>query len=121
VDRLDQDRSEALVEAARDLAHQLDVLALVLADRDLLGLVGEHVGSLEDRIEEEPCRDQLALARGFLLELGHPVEVAVRRERGEVPGELGVLAHVGLPEEDAALRIEPGRDQDGGRVVDVPT
>ena len=61
---LDQDRlagGEALVEAARDLAHQLDVLALVLADRDLVGLVGEHVGGLQHGIEEERRRDQLAL------------------------------------------------------------
>ena len=70
---LDQDRRrrrEALVEAARDLAHQLDVLALVLADRDLAGLVGEHVGGLQHGIEEQRRRDQLALLRRLLLELG---------------------------------------------------
>ncbi len=51
---LDQRLSaEALVEAARDLAHQLDVLALVLADRHLVRAVGEHVGRLEHGIEEE--------------------------------------------------------------------
>ena len=33
----DQGLAEALVEAAGDLAHQLDVLALVVADRDLVG------------------------------------------------------------------------------------
>ncbi len=31
-------RAEALVEAPRDLAHELDVLALVLADRHLVAL-----------------------------------------------------------------------------------
>ena len=57
----DQGLAEALVEAAGDLAHQLDVLALVVADRDLVGAVGEHVGGLQHRVEEERRRDELAL------------------------------------------------------------
>ena len=40
-------------------------------------------------------------------------------DRGEQPGELGVLAHVGLAEEDAALGVEAGGEQDRGRVVDA--
>ena len=40
-------------------------------------------------------------------------------DRGEQPGQLGVLAHVGLAEEDAALGIEAGGEQDRGRVVDA--
>ena len=42
----DQRLAEAGVEALGDVAHQLDVLALVLADRHLVGAVGEHVGGL---------------------------------------------------------------------------
>ena len=84
--------AEAGVEALGDVAHQLDVLALVVADRDLGGPVGEHVGGLEDRIEEEPRRDQLALLLGLLLELVHPVEVAPGGHRAEQPAELRVLA-----------------------------
>ena len=112
----DQHLPEALVEAPRNLAHQLDVLALVLADRDLVGLVGEHVGGLQHRIEEEPGRDQLALLRGLLLELRHPVEVAVRGDRREEPRELRVLVHVGLAEQDAAVRVEAGGHQGRGGV-----
>ena len=116
----DEDLAEALVEAARDLPHQLDVLALVVADRHLVGAVGEHVGGLQHRVEEERRRDELALAlAGLLLELGHAVEVAVGGDRGEQPGELGVLADVGLAEEDAALGVEPGGEQDRGRVVEA--
>ena len=111
--------AEALVEAAGDLAHQLDVLALVLADRHLVRLVGEHVGRLQHRIEEERRRDQLALLRRLLLELVHAVEVAVGGDRREQPGELGVLADVGLAKEDAALRVEPRGDQDRGGVVEA--
>ena len=38
--------------------------------------------------------------------------------RAEQPGELGVLADVSLAEQDAALRVEAGGEQDRGRVVD---
>ena len=116
--RHDQGLAEALVEAAGDLAHQLDVLALVVADRHLGRLVGEHVGGHQHRVEEERRRDQLALLRRLVLELGHAVEVAVGGDRGEQPGQLGVLAHVGLAEEDAALGVEAGGEQDRGRVVE---
>ena len=37
---------------------------------------------------------------------------------GEQPGQLGVLAHVGLAEEDAALGVEAGGEQDRGGVVE---
>ena len=40
-------------------------------------------------------------------------------DRGEQPGQLGVLAHVGLAEEDAALGVEPGGEQDRGGVEDA--
>ena len=110
--------AEALVEAARDLPHQLDVLALVVADRDLGRPVGEHVGGHQHRVVEERRGDQLALLRRLLLELGHAVEVAVGGDGREQPGQLGVLADVGLAEEDAALGVEAGGEQDRGRVVE---
>ncbi len=115
--RHDQGLAEALVEAAGDLAHQLDVLALVVADRHLGRPVGEHVGGHQHRVEEERRRDEFLLRR-LVLELGHAVEIAVRGDRREQPGQLAVLAHVGLAEEDAALRVEAGGEQDRGRVVE---
>ena len=39
--------------------------------------------------------------------------------RGQQPAELGVLVHVALAEEDAALGIEPGGEQDRRGVVDA--
>ena len=38
--------AEAAVEALRGAAHELQVLALVLPHRHLVGAVGEHVGGL---------------------------------------------------------------------------
>ena len=118
----DERVAEPLVETARDLARQLDVLTLVVADGHVGRSVGEHVRRLEDRVVEEPGRDEAALLLDLLaldLPLGHPVEVAPGGHAAEQPAELGVLADVALAEEDAALGIEPGGEQDRGRVVDA--
>ena len=115
--RHDQRLAEAGVEPLGDIAHQLHVLALVFADRYLVGSVAEHVGGLEHRIEEQPAGDQVALGPRLLLELGHPVELTERRDAREQPAQLGVLLHVALSEEDAALGVEPGGEQDRRRVV----
>ncbi len=74
----DQRLAEALVERARDVAHQLEVLALVLADRHLVGAVGEHVGGLQHRVHQQAGGDQLALGGRLVAELVHPVERAER-------------------------------------------
>src|SRR3712207_8401876 len=50
--------AETLVEPARDLARELEVLALVVADRHLVRAVGEHVRRHQHRVEEEPGRDR---------------------------------------------------------------
>ena len=82
------------------------MLALVLPDRYLLGPVGEDVGCLEHRVEEQAGRDQLPLPGRLLLELVHPVEVTVGTDGREQPAELGVLVDVGLPEQDAPIRLQ---------------
>jgi hypothetical protein len=114
----DQRLAEAGVEALGDVARQLDVLALVLADGDLVRPVGEHVGGLQHGIEEQPGRHQVPLRAGLLFELGHPVQISERGHRREQPAELGVLVHIALAEEDAAARIQPGCEQRRGSVVD---
>src|SRR2546421_69465 len=55
-----QDLAEARIETLGDVAHQFDVLALVVAHRYLIGPVGEHVGGHEHGIEEECCSDEVA-------------------------------------------------------------
>ena len=113
----DEHLAEAGVEAARDLPHELDVLALVVADGDLVGAVGEDVGGLEQRIEEQPRAHPLAVLGRLLLELGHAVEVAPGGDAREEPAQLGVLGHVALAEEQAAIGLQARGQQDGRRVV----
>ena len=109
--------TEARVEAARDVAHQLEVLALVLSDGHLVRAVGEHVGGLQHRVEEQPGADQLALRERLVAELVHPLQAAELGERAQQPAQLGVLLHVALAEEDAALGVEAGGEQQRGEVV----
>ncbi len=65
---------EARVEAPSDVAHQLEVLALILAHRDLLGAIGEHVGGLQDRVQQQAGRHELALGERLVAELVHPLQ-----------------------------------------------
>jgi hypothetical protein len=46
--------AEHVVEPLRDVAGKLDVLLLILADRDVRRVVKEDVGRLEDRVGQEP-------------------------------------------------------------------
>jgi hypothetical protein len=102
----DERLAEALVEAPRDRRASARVLALVLADRHLVGAVGEHVGRLQHRVEEQPGGDELALradlSRNWCMRLSSPSAVTAT-----AASELGVLVHVGLAEEDAALGSRP--------------
>ncbi|MDH6549194.1 hypothetical protein M2162_003291 [Streptomyces sp. SAI-041] len=107
--------AEAAVEARGEVAGQLDVLALVLAHRDLVGLVEQDVRDLEDRVREQAdARAVGALAGGLVLELGHAGRLAEAGEAVHDPGELGVLGDVALDEEGAALRVESRGEELGG-------
>src|ERR1051325_5905438 len=100
----------ARVPAARDLAHQLEVLDLILADRNETSFIEQHVSGLQDGVREKPGQHAL-LALGLVLELRLALELAERRHGCEHPVELGVLGNVRLDEDDALRRIEAGRVQ----------
>ena len=104
--------AEPVVEALRQVAGQLQVLALVLADGNLVGLVQQDVGGLQDRVGEQPHAGHVRAGLGRLvLELDHPAGLAEPGQAAEHPGELGVLGHVALHEHGAAVRVEPGAEQ----------
>jgi hypothetical protein len=108
--------AEAVVEPLRQVAGELDVLALVLADRHLVGLVEQDVGRLQDRVGEQAHRRVVAAtAGGLVLELRHPARLAEAGDAAEHPGELGVLRHVGLDEQRRPVQVHPGGEILGGR------
>ena len=105
--------AEALVEALRDVARQLEMLALVVADRHDVGLVEQDVAGHQHRVGEQAGGDEV-LALRLLLELRHPAQLAEARHRAEQPGGLRVRDDVALREDRRALGVEPGREQHRG-------
>ena len=89
--------AEALVEARGDVPRELEMLTLVVADRDEVGLVEQDVAGHQDRVGEEAGGDELLLL-GLVLELRHPAQLAEARDRAEQPGRLGVRLDVALGE-----------------------
>src|SRR3989442_1746150 len=109
---------EPRVPAARDLAHQLEVLELVFAHRHEGCFVQQHIGRLEHGIVEESRRHAL-LALRLVLELRLTLELAQWRDGVQDPVELRVLGDVRLHEDDGPRRIDAGGEQPD-RHVDRP-
>ena len=118
------DREERLAEAMRgdrfgkvvveldgDVAGQLEMLLLVLADRHMGGEIGEDVGGHQVRIGEQADGGVLAVLAGLLLELGHAVQPAHAGDAVEHPGELGMGGDLALVEDDMRLGVDAGGDE----------
>ena len=88
-------RRKVVVEFLGDVAGQLEMLLLVVADRHMGGAIGEDVGRHQGRIGEQADRGVLAVLAGLLLELRHAVQPAHAGDAVEDPGELGVLRRPG--------------------------
>ena len=99
----DEGLAVAVVEPDGQVPGQLEVLALVVADRDPLGVVEEDVGRHEHRIGEQPGPHRL-LVPALVLELGHPAQLADGGGALEQPGQPGVLGDVALDEQGAHAR-----------------
>ena len=108
------DAGKVVVEFLGDVAGQLQMLLLVVADRHMRGAVDQDVGGHQVRIGEQPDRGVLAVLAGLLLELRHAVEPAHAGDAVEDPGELGVLGDPALVEDDVLLRIDAGGEEGRG-------
>jgi len=109
-----------VVEAARDLARDLDVRRLVDADRNVGRLVDQDVGRLQQRIAEEAVgREVLVLeALDLVLVRRHALEPAERRSHREQREQLGVLGQPALDEERRLVGVEAGGEPVGDHLVD---
>ncbi len=110
-DREEVRHMEVVVELDGDVARQLEMLFLVLADRHVRGLVDQDVGGHQRRIGVEAERDVLAVLAGLLLELRHAVHPAEPGDAIEDPGELGVLGHHRLVEDRVLGAVDAGRQE----------
>jgi hypothetical protein len=113
-------RRKVVVEFLGDVAGQLQMLLLVLADRHMRGAVEQNVGSHQARIGKQAERGVLTVLAGLVLELGHAVHPADAGDAIEYPGKLGMLHDARLVEHDVLLRIDAGgkeRRRDLARLV----
>src|SRR5262245_17749492 len=102
--------AEAGVEPLGDVPRELEVLPLVVADRDDVGLVQQDVAGHQHRVREQAGRDEVPPV-GLVLELRHPPELAEAGDGREQPTRLGVRRDVALREDRRALGVEPGGEQ----------
>lgn len=101
------------IEAAGDLAGNLDVGDLVSADRDEVGAVEEDVGGLEEGVAEEAEGGEVFLLELLLLILvgGDAFKPGERGNHAEEEVELGVLGDVRLDEDSGARGVEAGGEE----------
>jgi hypothetical protein len=93
------------------------VLALVVADRHLVGVVEQDVRGLQGRVGEQAGGDEVAFALGRLvLELRHPRQLAVGHVALHHPRQLRVLGDVALHEHRRHVGVEPDGEQDRGEL-----
>jgi len=109
--RLRKGLAVTVVEGAHDLASQLQVRGLVLADRHVAGLVDGDVCRLQHRIVQERQVDVVWLAAALFLERRCALDPAGGRDRGQQPHQLKVFGAIRLPEQHRALGVEPQRQQ----------
>ena len=84
---------------------------LVLPDRHERRLVDDDVRCLQDGVGQQPIVDVVGLLLPFLLVRWGPLEPADRCDRGQQPGELGVLRSVRLHKQGAVLGIQAKGEQ----------
>ena len=101
---------EGIVEARADVAAELDMLALILADGDEVGLVEQDIGGHEHGIGKQARGDIICMLLRFHFELRHARQLAELRIAAQHPRKLRMLRHVGLDEHDVLLRIEAAGD-----------
>ena len=112
-------RGEIIVEFLRDVARELQMLLLVLADRHVGRAIDQNVGRHQARIGVKPDGGVLAVLARLLLELRHAVEPAEAGDAIENPGQLGVLRDLALVEDDVLFRIDAAGDEGRRHLADV--
>ena len=82
-----------IVDANRQVARQLDVLLLVIADRNDIRIVQENIRRHQNRISQKPRADGF-LTLTLCLELRHAEQLACVRAAVQNPAKLRVSRHL---------------------------
>ena len=99
-----------VVEAYGHVARQLDVLLLVVADGDEVGLVEQDVGRHARGVSEQAAVYVVGVLGALVLELRHAAELAEHGVAVEHPAELRVAGVVALHKERDLVGVEAAGD-----------
>ena len=113
-----EDLSELLIHFPRQIARNLDVLFLVLADRHDVAVINQNVGRHQHWIAEESYHRSES-AREFVFIGVRAFEQPLRRNGRQNPGQLRDLRYIALFEERSAFGIETGRKKIDRNTPDV--
>jgi hypothetical protein len=97
-----------VVEFGGNVARQLDVLQLILADGHVGGAKEQNVGRLQHGVGEQAERSFSGRFR-LVLELIHSRQLWQCHLTAEYPSQLAMVGHLRLLIEDGALRIDAAR------------
>ena len=98
-----------VIEAAGDLAGDLDVRLVVLADRHQVGARQQDVGGLEHRVAQQPERDRLLVQQrgaGHVLDAWQTRQPRHRHQVAEEQRQLVGLVHRRLEEDGGLGRVD---------------
>ena len=113
-----EDIAVEVVEGAGEIAADLHMLHLVVADGNGGRVVGQDVGRHQHGVGEEPRVGRQPLGLLFFVGVA-PLKKAHRRDRQEQPGEFCDLRHVRLHKQRGPGRVEAEGDEIECRIVDV--
>ena len=111
--------AEVVVELLGDVARQLEMLLLVLADRNMGSAIEQNVGRHQHRIVVETYGCILAILARLFLELRHPVQPTDPRDAIEDPRQLRMPGNLALVEHDMLFRIDAAGDESRGDLPGV--
>jgi len=101
-----------MVEPNRDITGDFNMLALVVTDGNLVGIVKQDVGCLKGGVCEQAGRDELGLSLCRLVfELGHPTQFTERHGALHDPAELTVFCDMALHKNRRNIRIQTDGEQ----------
>ena len=106
----------AVVEADGDVARDLEVLALVDANRHDVRLIQQNVRRHQNGVIHQPHVDVLGVLGALILELRHALHLPHIGEGVEHPRKLGVRGDVGLHIQRARLGVDAAGDVERGEL-----
>ena len=93
------------IETNREVAGKLEMLLLIFADRNQIGLIEQYIRGHQHRIIEEADEDVLFLLAGLIFELRHAFQLGHARDAVKQPRQLSVRGHIRLHKHGRNIRI----------------